>query len=384
MDKQSTSDENQPKRSLKDGLKRVLHAGHFSGYPESNLTHQAIAQNGDAPPVQKICIDYGPDNLQEQNIEDVEAFFAAPRPAWSKVRWIRVIGTPDANFLNALGNRHHFHPLALEDLIQIPQRPKVDKYTEDPNHSYLAVIASSPALINQRLTSQQVAIFASKTLVVSFQEYGEDTFDRIQERLKIEKSHLRKGGGDFLLYCILDKIVDQLFPILDQMGDQLESLDEAVLESPSTKHMVNIHDAKREMMLLRREIWPMREMLLSLKSLHSESDKIISAETSIYLRDVYDHCIHVADMLETYRDAITAILDIHMNMMSNRMNEVMKVLTIIATIFIPLSFLSGVFGMNFTTSLPGQNDPWSFTIFALACGTLGLGMLGLFWWRKWL
>ena len=153
--------------------------------------------------------------------------------------------------------------MALEDLIQIPQRPKVDKYTEDPKHSYLAVIACAPAMHDKRLFTQQVAIFASQNLVVSFQEYGEDAFDRIQERLKIETSHLRSGSGDFLLYCILDQIVDQLFPILDKLGDQLEQLDEDVLDNPNAKHMVNIHNVKREMMLLRREIWPMREMLLS-------------------------------------------------------------------------------------------------------------------------
>ena len=369
-------------RNWSKRLKRTLHSSHHKGYPEIDLKEHPLGEH-DEQPFQAFCIDYGPDEIEEQEITDFNGFFDAPRPDWSVVRWIRVIGRPRPEYLKTLAERYHFHPLALEDLIQTPQRPKVDKYFDDPDHAYLAVIASSPDLVEHKMINQQVSIFASRELVVSFQEHSNDTFQRIRNRLKMKTAHVRSTQGDFLLYCILDEIVDRLFPILDQLGDRLEDLDEAVLESPSSEHMMSIHDVKREMMLLRREIWPMREMLLSLKMEHSDDDLIISKETSIYLRDVYDHCIHIADMLETYRDAITAILDIHMNMMSNRMNEVMKVLTIIATIFIPLSFLSGVFGMNFTKSLPGQNDPWSFTIFVACCAAIGLGMAGWFWWKKW-
>jgi magnesium transporter len=217
--------------------------------------------------------------------------------------------------------------------------------------------------------------------VVSFQEHEDRLTDRIQDRLKIPNSRVRNSGSDFLMYCLLDNIVDRLFPILVELGDELEDLDEQVMDDPDAEQMRAIHQHKREMMMLRREVWPMREMLHTLRSSDHE---VITSNTQPYLRDVYDHCIHIVDMMETYRDAISSILDIHMNMMSNRMNEVMKVLTIIATIFIPLSFLSGVFGMNFTKSLPGQEDPWSFTIFSVTCGALGLGMLSVFWWRKWL
>ena len=371
--------------SIISRLKKPLHHAHSQGYPERTQEPPASSDHHDEKPVcRRTCIDYGPDGIMEQAITDVDEFFAAPRPECSHVRWIRVIGTPDAEFLHALGERYHFHPLALEDLIQIPQRPKVDTYTEDKKHSYLAVIASAPSMHENRVRSQQLSIFASKKLVVSFQEYEEATVDRIQDRLTVPSSRLRSSKGDFLMYCLLDHAVDQLFPVLEHMGDQLEKLDECVLDDPSAENMISIHDFKRSLMILRREIWPMREMLLSLKSLQTESQSVIGDDTALYLRDVYDHCIHIADMLETYRDAITAILDIHMNMMSNKMNEVMKVLTIIATIFIPLSFLSGVFGMNFNKSLPGQESASAFTIFVAACCVLGLGMLGLFWWRKWL
>ena len=370
--------------SIISRLKKPLHHAHHHGYPEKAEESPWSLDQQQAQPCRKTCIDYGPDGLLEQPIEDVDDFFSKSRPECSDVRWIRVIGTPDAKFLHALGQRYHFHPLALEDLIQIPQRPKVDTYTEDKKHSYLAVIASAPSMHENMVRSQQLSIFASKSLVVSFQEYEEETVDRIQDRLKASSSRLRSSKGDFLMYCLLDQAVDQLFPVLEHMGDKLELLDESVLEDPTAENMISIHDFKRSLMILRREIWPMREMLLSLKSLQAETQSIVGDDTALYLRDVYDHCIHIADMLETYRDAITAILDIHMNMMSNKMNEVMKVLTIIATIFIPLSFLSGVFGMNFTSSLPGQNSGSAFTIFVVACCILGVGMLGLFWWRKWL
>lgn len=373
--------------SIISRLRRPLHQAHLKGYPEhsqeppgSDHDHE---DQSESTGCQITCIDYGPTGLVEETVTDIDGFFATPRPDCSQVRWIRVIGTPDAKFLHGLGECYHFHPLALEDLIQIPQRPKVDTYSEDDKYSYLAVIASAPSMKDNRVRSQQLSIFASKRLVVSFQEFEEKTVDRIQDRLKVPSSRLRSCKGDFLMYCLLDQAVDLLFPVLEHMGDMLEKLDESVMEDPSAQHMISIHDFKRELMILRREIWPMREMLLSLKSLQTDSSSVIGHDTALYLRDVYDHCIHIADMLETYRDAITAILDIHMNMMSNKMNEVMKVLTIIATIFIPLSFLSGVFGMNFK-SLPGQETGVAFIIFVTACSILGLGMLGLFWWRKWL
>ncbi|MCH2153877.1 MAG: magnesium/cobalt transporter CorA [Phycisphaerales bacterium] len=361
-------------------LSRTLHPGHAEGYPEEGLD-QAATSHAPTEDTTRLCIDYGPDGIEQKVIDDLETFFNTPRPKFSKVRWIRVVGTPDSAFMNALGSRYHFHPLALEDLIQIPQRPKVDEYAQDSAHSYLSIIASAPWRHDGILTSQQVSIFVGPSLVVSFQEHEDGLTDRIQDRLNIPNSRVRNSGSDFLMYCLLDNIVDRLFPILVELGDELENLDEQVMDDPDAEQMRAIHQHKREMMMLRREVWPMREMLHTLRSSDHE---VITSTTQPYLRDVYDHCIHIVDMMETYRDAISSILDIHMNMMSNRMNEVMKVLTIIATIFIPLSFLSGVFGMNFTNSLPGQEDPWSFTIFSITCGVLGLGMLSLFWWRKWL
>ena len=345
------------------------------------MDHGHVAPSTPGMEAHRTCIDYGPDGIEETEITDVEAFFKAPRPECSKVRWIRVVGPPDPAFLNALGNRYQVHPLALEDLIQVPQRPKVDEYAEDAEHAYVLIIASSPRRQDGHLVSQQVSVLVGDRIVVSFQEYEDGLTNRIRERLQVGSSRLRTSGADFLMYCILDQIVDHLFPVLVDLGDELEKLDEMVMNDPDAQQMRAIHEHKREMMMLRREVWPMREMI---QSLRSSDHAILSKSTRMYIRDVYDHCIHIVDMMETYRDAITSILDIHMNMMSNRMNEVMKVLTIIATIFIPLSFLSGVFGMNFTSSLPGQTDPWSFTIFAVACSVLGLGMVGLFWWRKWL
>ena len=361
-------------------LSRTLHPGHADGYPEESMDRGSGLHDPNEA-TSRICIDYGPDGIEQQKIEDLETFFNRPRPKFSKVRWIRVVGTPDTAFLNALARQYDFHPLALEDLIQVPQRPKVDEYAQDSENSYLSIIASAPWRHDGFLTSQQVSIFVGKSLIVSFQEHEDGLTDRIEDRLKIPNSRVRNSGPDFLMYCLLDNIVDRLFPILVDLGDELEDLDEKVMDDPDAAQMRAIHQHKREMMMLRREVWPMREMLHTLRS--SDHD-VITSETKPYLRDVYDHCIHIVDMMETFRDAISSILDIHMNMMSNRMNEVMKVLTIIATIFIPLSFLSGVFGMNFTSSLPGQEDPWSFTIFSISCAVLGLGMLSVFWWRKWL
>ena len=381
----TTTTQKESKPRLRPGLVRrigrTLHAGHSRGYPEGKLDHDHAAPATPGVETRRTCIDYGPDGIEECEITDVDAFFRTPRPACSKVRWIRVAGPPDPAFLNALAARYHFHPLALEDLIQIPQRPKVDEYAEDPEHAYVLIIASAPRRHEGELTSQQVSVFVGERIVVSFQEHDDGLADRIRDRLQVPSSRLRTSGADFLMYCLLDEIVDRLFPLLVELGDELEKLDEMVMNDPDAQQMRAIHEHKREMMMLRREVWPMREML---QSLRSSDQTVISQTTRMYIRDVYDHCIHIVDMMETFRDAITSILDIHMNMMSNRMNEVMKVLTIIATIFIPLSFLSGVFGMNFNNSLPGQENAWAFTIFVAACTTLGLGMLGLFWWRKWI
>jgi magnesium transporter len=353
-----------------------------TGYPEDpgDIDRPAPPEESLSPAI-VTCVDYGPDGITSSNITDVRAFFARPRPETSVVRWINVVGDPPAFLLEVIAERYHLHPLALEDLIQIPQRPKIDEYAEFSAHPYLFVTTRAVDEEDGHLRSQQVSMFVGEHQVISFHQYDPNLWDPLVTRLEDAGSRLRQSGTDFLFYCLLDRIVDEVFPALQDIGERLDTLDQRITEDSDEEAALEVHEIKRALLIMRRELWPMRELLATLCGGEWAN---ISSGTSTYLRDVHDHSRHLADTVEIYREATTGMLAVYQQELNQKMNEVMKVLTIIATIFIPLSFLTGLFGMNFNKSLPGMDDSNAFMWFIVGCAAVVATMLGVFRWRKWI
>ena len=364
------------------------HGGQLESYEESSGYPEDPADIDRPPPPEEslspafvTCVDYGPDGIERTSIADVRAFFSKSRPECGVVRWINVVGDPPTFLLEAIAERYHLHPLALEDLIQIPQRPKVDEYAEFSEHPYVFVTSRAVDEEDGHLRSQQVSMFVGPHQVISFHQYDPELWQSILTRLEDAGSRLRQSGPDFLFYCLIDRIVDVVFAPLQDVGERLDTLDRQITSDNDEAAADEVHEIKRALLVMRRELWPMRELL---GTLCTSKWPMISQETRTYLRDVHDHSRYLADTVEIYREATSGMLAVYQQELNQKMNDVMKVLTIIATIFIPLSFLAGVFGMNFNDSLPGQDSPNAFMWFLISCGGVAAVMLGVFRWRKWL
>jgi magnesium transporter len=327
------------------------------------------------------CIDYSPERHEEEEIKDLADFIGRHRPEWSAVRWIDVDGLSDLGVVRALAEKYHLHPLAIEDVLHIPQRPKVQAYDESGEYqARLCVILRMMELREGQLVSEQVSLFVGHRTVLTFQETPGDVWDPIRQRLRIPGSRLRQTDASFLAYSLIDAIVDQAFPILEHFGDRLELLEDAILQRPSPETIQEIHRVKRELLILRRALWPTREVV---QRLQREPHECFSDMTRTYIRDVYDHAVQAIDIVETYRELATGLTETYMSSMSNRMNEIMKVLTIIGTIFIPLTFLAGVYGMNFD-HLPELKWRWAYPTFWIVCLVTAGGMVRWFRRRGWL
>jgi magnesium transporter len=339
-----------------------------------------------APPtragaVRITCIDYGPDHHQTEEVQDLADFIERHRPEWSAVRWINVDGLSDLGVIRAVAEKYRLHPLAVEDVLHIPQRPKVQAYDEsDEYQARLFVIVRMMELREGQLSAEQVSIFVGHKTVLTFQESGGDVWDPIRQQLGVKGSRLRLNDASFLAYSLIDAVVDQAFPILEHFGDRLELLEDVVLQSPSREAFQEIHRLKRELLLVRRAMWPMREVL---QKMQREPHECFSDVTRTYIRDVYDHTVQAIDIVETYREVATGLTETYMSAMSNRMNEIMKVLTIMGTIFIPLTFFAGVYGMNFH-HFPELDWRWGYPLFWVICVATAAGMVAWFRRRGWL
>ena len=315
--------------------------GAVAGIELSDLARMPATQE----PVAVTCIDYGLHQAHVQVVTDLPAFLSAHRPEWATVRWINIDGLGDMSVIRGFAEKYHLHPLAVEDLLNVTHRPKVEAYTDDGRlQARLFIIARMLELSDGHLRSEQISIFLGHNTVLTFQESPGDVWDGIRQRIQTPGSRLRANDASFLLHSLLDAIVDACFPILEFYGDRLEDVEAEVLASPTPEAIRNIHTLKRELLLLRRAVWPMREVI---SSLQREPHECMSDATRTYMRDVYDHTVQIIDIVETYREMATGLTETYMSAMSQRLNEVMKVLTIIGTIFIPLTFLAGVYGMNF-------------------------------------
>jgi magnesium transporter len=333
------------------------------------------------PSVRVTCIDYSPQQAVFEEIEDLPAFIARHRQDWSAVRWINVDGLADLGVVRALAEKYRLHPLAIEDVLHVPQRPKVQAYDDDGSYqARLFLITRELELRDGQLHTEQVSIFVGHRTVLTFQESPGDVWNPIRARIRVPGSTLRRNDASFLCYSLIDAIVDETFPILEAFGDRLEGLEDVVLQRPGPDVIQEIHRVKRELLLVRRAMWPMREVL---SKMQREPHECFSDVTRTYMRDVYDHTVQAIDIVETYREVASGLAETYMTAMSNRMNEIMKVLTIIGTIFIPLTFLAGVYGMNFH-HFPELEWRYAYPLFWAICFVTAAVMVTWFRRRGWL
>jgi magnesium transporter len=333
-------------------------------------------------PVYVSCIDYSPEKALAQDIDDLDDFLVHHRPEWSAVRWINIDGLSDMEVIHALAAKYNLHPLAIEDLLNIPERPKVESIggLDSEFQTRLFIIARMLQIQNKGLVNEQISIFLGHKTVLTFQEQRGDVWDPIRQRIQVKGSRLRVNDASFLVYALLDAIVDHCFPILEHYGDLLEDLEDEVLSNPQRTVISSIHKIKRDLLMLRRAAWPMREVIAFLQR---EPHECMSDITRVYMRDIYDHIVQIIDIIETYRELGNDLTETYMSSVSNRMNEIMKVLTIIGTIFIPLTFLAGVYGMNFHY-FPELKSEWGYPAFWGVCLVMAVSMLILFRRRGWL
>lgn len=293
----------------------------------------------------------------------------------STVTWVDVDGVHDTEVLQGLAECFDLHPLVLEDIVNTTQRPKLEDYGE-----YIYLVARMLRWEEDDLTIEQVSIVLGPTFVLSFQEQHGDVFDPMRDRLRKGVSRARGLGPDYLAYWLIDVLVDNYFLVLEKIGDRVEMLEEEVVAEPTTETLRAIHELKREILFLRQSVWPLREVI---SNLQRGELGLVTSTTTIYLRDLYDHTIQVIDAVESLRDTTASMLDIYLSTQSNRMNEIMKVLTIIATIFMPLTFIAGIYGMNFA-AMPELHHPWGYPVVLLVMAGLAGSMAYYFRRKGWL
>jgi magnesium transporter len=330
--------------------------------------------------VRMTVIDYGPDHFEEKTVERVEDL--APYRDKESVTWINIEGLNDIPLLEALGQAFGIHPLTLEDMLNCGQRAKLEDY----GGYHFIVVKSLRVDEDDGLETEQISFILSEGFVITVQEIPGDSFEAVRERLRKGKGRIRSFGPDYLAYALIDALVDEFFPVLERYGERLENLEDIVVQRATPEVLNEIHQIKRDLLMVRRIAFPEREVI---NALQREGTDLISDNTRVFLRDCYDHIIQVIDMVETYRDLAGGLLDVYLSSVSNRMNEIMKVLTIISTIFIPLNFIAGLYGMNFNREVSRFNMPeldWPYGYPAVLCVmlTVAVGLLLYFRRKRWL
>ena len=366
---------------------RKAHPGSRGTRPGDQPGIDHLPEIGVSPPegaVSMVCIDYSVDRIETFEIDDLDTFLATPAPEWVTVRWVNVSGLYPYT-VNRFRESYEFHTLAAEDVLHVPQRPKLEKYDD-----HLFVIVRMLQLVESAsseegngyaaLQTEQVSLFLFNNTLITFQERAGDVWEPIRVRLQTTQSRIRRSRSNYLLYALLDAIVDHCFPVLEKYGDLLEDLEMEALESPSPVLLHRIHAIKRELALLRRIVWPTRELV---DQLYREEDGHISDEVRPFLRDVYEHAIQIVEIIESYREMAAGLTDLYISANSNRMNEIMKVLTIMASLFIPLTFIAGVYGMNFEY-MPELHVRWAYPLVWVVFVVLTLGMLIYFRRKGWI
>lgn len=342
-----------------------------AGLPPGSLIHLGDRKLEHA---RLTLIDYGPDGLEEKQFDSL-AECKACTPT-QPIQWLNVYGLHEPEILAEIGRRFNLHPLVIEDILNTDQRPKLDEYGD-----YLFVVTRFFDYDEKSMsvTSEQVSVVIGRQFVLTFQEKPTGNFNPVRDRLRQDRGPIRRAGADYLAYALLDTVVDRYFAVLEGLSERVEELEEELMRKPSSRVLGTLHHLRREATLLRRTVWPLREVINGL----TRSNAFFSAEVQPYLRDVYDHTVHVIESLEAIRDLIAGLLEIYLSTVSNRVNREVRVLTVIALIFMPSSLLAGIFGMNFRTMPLLDNPDGFFLIIGLMVGVAATLAL-VFWRRKWL
>lgn len=317
-------------------VQKPIRRGPAGGAPGS------LRVDPDAPIPIIHVLGYNDDECVEYEVKDIASLDEVLRP-WPRI-WVNIEGLGSEEIVRGIGDRFNLHPLALEDTVHVHQRAKCEDYGE-----YVYFVSRMVTLQNGEFVIEQVSLFIFPNMILTFQERPGDCLEPVRERLRKGKGKIRQHSADYLAYAVIDALIDGYFPVLEKVGDDLEDLEEMILLNPTEKLLQQVHQTKRELLTLRRAIWPIRE---AVNALMRDDLLVITAETRVFLRDCYDHAIQLVDLVENYRELASGLMDLYMTGVSNRMNEVMKVLTIFATIFMPLGFIAGLYGMNFNTASP--------------------------------
>ncbi len=344
-----------------------------AGLPPGTLVHIGEKKTGD------ICvnlIEYNEAFFNEIKIDNIQQYI--PSSDESIISWLNIDGVHNIETIEKLGELFNLHPLTLEDIVNTGQMPKMEEYD---NYTFIVLKMLYYNDSSKSVEVEQISICLGNNFVLTFQEEKErDAFKYVKERLRLSKGRLRKMGPDYLVYSIIDSVVDSYFLILEKIGEKIELLEEQVLDEPSEQVLHQIHVLKREMIFLRKSIWPLRDVISTIEKGGSD---FIHDSIHIYFRDVYDHTIRIIETIETYRDILSGILDIYLSSISNKINAVMKVLTIIATIFMPLTFLAGIYGMNFEY-MPELKWRWGYPLILGIMLFIGITMVIYFKKKDWL
>lgn len=320
-------------------------------------------------------LQYNENTFIEKDFYDIPECFSFVESNSGMIKWINVDGIHNIQVVEEIGRLFNIHPLTLEDIVNTNQRPKFEEYDN------YVVSVMKMLYYDSEIHAEQLCILLKENLVISFQEvHGGDAFDVIRTRIRLGKGKIRKAGADYLAYCLIDAVVDFYFTLLEKTDERIELLEEELMGDPSREILNQLHHMKREMIFLRKAVWPMREMI---NSFQRSDSNLIHQSTEIYLRDVHDHTIRIIDTVETFRDLLSSMMDIYLSSMSNKMNEVMKVLTIISTIFIPVTFIAGVYGMNFDY-MPELHSPLGYIITWIVMLSIMIYLLLYFKRKKWL
>ena len=361
------------------GKRRRKHETEFRRRTAPGALPGSVVTDPDAPKSVLRMMAFGPDKVEERNLSSVDEI--RPYIGQWPVLWVNVDGLGDANAINALGEMFKLHKLALEDVVNVHQRAKVEPY---PDNVY--IVARMAEISQSRVGGDQLSMFVGRNCVLTFQERAGDCFDSVRDQIRNARGRVRASGPDFLAYLLVDAVVDHYFPLLEQFGEIIEDLEDRVVENPHRLLIARIHETKHDLLVLRRTIWPLRE---AVHALFREPIPFFAEETRLHLRDTYDHTVQIIDLLETYRETASSMLDIYLSALSNRMNEIMKVLTIIATIFIPLSWVAGVYGMNFRSEKSPFNMPeldwyWGYPFALFLMVAIVVAEVYFFWRKGWL
>jgi len=322
---------------------------------------------------------YDKDKLEERAVKSEREL---PPKNRSGVMWINVDGVHDVKLIEKIGKRFGLHDLVLKDVVNTEQRPKVENF--DSHLLVVLKMLSKKGDKSNRIEIEQVSFVLGEKFVISFQEKERDVFDPIRERIRNEKSPIRKMGADYLLYSLIDEMVDNYFVILEKLGEEMELLEKTLISRRSKNAMNRIHRLKVELIHLRKSVWPLREVFSALTEINALTEvPLIKKATKIYFRDVYGNVIQAIDAIETYREMLSGMLDIHLSSVSNRLNGIMKMLTIIATIFVPLTFITGIYGMNFAY-MPELRWYWGYPVTLLFMLAIGVSMMIYFKRKGWL